>query len=127
MCNRFFLLAMGVILVLGISPARAETAFFQSLPDVPVAAGLLALPNQAVVFDKPGGRIAEVVAVFPAHGDHAGAGGVVQFYEQVLPALGWHLSGAQSYLRGQETLRYWFEEQGKETYFHILVEPANGL
>ena len=120
---RFFLLIV-VFCVMSL-PAWAGTVFFDSLPDVPVAAGLEILPEEGVRFDKPEGRIAEVVAVLAADGDHPGAAGIVQFYDQVLPSFGWVADGEQSYVRGPEGLKFWFEVVDGETYFHVLVEPIN--
>jgi hypothetical protein len=119
---RFFFLVIGVCAI--ISTAQAETVFFETLPDVPVAPGLEVLPAEVVSFDKPDGRIVEVVAVLSANGQHVGTPAIRQYYDSILPSFGWVMTGDQTYVRGRERLRFWFESVDGQVNLHVLVEPA---
>lgn len=72
--------------------------------------GLAELSDQAVVFDKPSGRFAEVLADLGG-GDIAG---VSQYYEDVLPQFGWISRGKGRFARDGEILALEFEDvQGR--------------
>jgi len=85
--------------------ADGATGYFEALADLPIAPGLAERPDEALVFDKPDGRIVEVVAtgVTPM-------AEVEEFYKQVLPALGWALSLETRNERGMELS---FEREGE--------------
>jgi len=85
--------------------ADGATGYFEALADLPIAPGLAERPDEAMVFDKPDGRIVEVVAtgVTPM-------AAVEEFYKQVLPALGWALSSETRVERGAELT---FEREGE--------------
>lgn len=108
--------------VLGILPARAETAFFETLPDVPVAKGLQLLPDQDLVFDKPEARIVETVSLV---GDASQAHEIEEYYRKTLPAFGWTLLSDGVYRRGVEDLRFWFDSNEGRQFFYLRIEPAN--
>ncbi len=76
------LLAMLVWLV----PFAAHTADFylQNAPDIPLAPALHEITEEAVIFDKPAGRIihARAKGAFLA-------GDIIDFYRTTLPNLGW--------------------------------------
>jgi len=59
--------------------------FLSVIDDVPLMAGLREVPDSAVVFDKPEGRIVEVQAVGPLE-----VAAVASFYRQALPQFGWN-------------------------------------
>ncbi|MGF1630481.1 MAG: hypothetical protein ACFCUT_13490 [Kiloniellaceae bacterium] len=74
--------------------------YVAGIPDLPLMPGLQALPDNGLVFDKPGGRIVEAFA----------EGGmtpqsVTAFYDETLPQLGWQREAPGAYLREGERLR----------------------
>jgi hypothetical protein len=107
--------------------ADGATGYFEALADLPIAPGLAERPDEALVFDKPDGRIVEVVA-FGA----APMAEVEEFYKQVLPALGWVLSrenrddrGAElSFEREGETLRLAIGRTENDDATRLVVEVS---
>jgi len=98
---------VGALLMVGGAPARAEAQFLSGFGDVPLMAGLKEEPQTWVVFDKPGGRIVQVVA----RGAVDGAA-VEKFYTATLAQLGW---------RGHDGA---FEREGE--VLRITIEAQNG-
>lgn len=96
---------VGVAFFSGPSSGRTTTAsvserFFEPLYDVPVMSGLQEIGDQALLFDKPSGRIASVVAV----SDHLTSTEIVEFYARTLPQLGWKKINKNQYVRDESTL-----------------------
>lgn len=99
------LLVAAILLGAGIGAARAaETRFFSELNDIPVMPGLYELADEAVVFDKPEGRIVQAAAV----AENLQASEIINFYLDILPRLGWVRQhggpGAASFTRQGERL-----------------------
>ncbi len=111
-----FLPALGAVLCLlsaGLATA-ADPAFIAGLNDVPLMPGL-APQGETLVFDKPGGRIAEA--------SFAGAvsmEAVRRFYADTLPQLGWRAAGRDHYVRDQEELTL---HVGGKAALRVVVEP----
>jgi hypothetical protein len=81
--------------------SRTESRFLTALNDVPLMPGLYELMNEAVVFDKPGGRIAESAA----RSERLHRESIERFYSATLPQLGWSLQAPGTYIREGEELR----------------------
>lgn len=80
--------------------ARAGGGFVEGFEDLPLAPGLVSVPEAGIGFDKPTGRI--IVAY--ARGAVTKAA-VEDFYSTTLPQLGWTAeSGGGGYLREGERL-----------------------
>jgi hypothetical protein len=89
------------------APAAAQTAYFQTLEDVPLAPGLTE-DTLAFDFESDQGRMVGAVARGP------GAGGAVQdFYLAALPELGWSFVPVRAGERGQ--IRELQVQRGRET------------
>ena len=121
-----FLIIMGTIVVLPSAYANElnqiepeGTLFFESLQDVPVMQGLVELKDYTLVFDKPEGRIVEMVAKIEGGGINEAR----QYYSQSLPQLGWSRSSEDNYIRGNEHLSLNFEREQQESFLRITVEP----
>lgn len=115
-------LAAAVLLCLAALPAGAQgssgEAYVAGIPDLPLMPGLTALPEGALVFDKPGGRIVEAFArgkVAPQS--------VIGFYDQTLPQLGWQPQGRGSYQREGERLELDLGEDAQGTTVHFRLFP----
>lgn len=102
--------------------ASAQTAqrFFSLLPDMPVAPGLSEIKDQSAVFDKPEGRIVDIVAEL-APKDLAS---IRDFYAQTLPQLGWRRLGPSAFTRGAEHLILTDEPRGARIFLHFVTSPA---
>ena len=112
-------LTLGMFIAGGaMSGLIAQAAFFSTVEDLPLMSGLLEIADEGMVFDKPEGRIVEVVA--------AGTvlhGAVVAYYESTLPELGWHRKGAAEFVRSGEVLRYRLETVGGMTEIRFTIAP----
>lgn len=83
------------------SPVLAQSSgFFEALYDVPVMKGLQEVPAETMLFDKPDGRIATVVAASSSLKTQD----ILQFYGQTLPQMGWKKTKENQYVRDGEQL-----------------------
>lgn len=93
--------------------------FFEALYDVPVMPGLDEIPEMSMVFDKPGGRIAQSVAEAPS----LAARDIEAFYNESLPQLGWSAVSQGAYLRENERLKISIEDTSGTRIVRFLLEP----
>ncbi|MCB9987777.1 MAG: hypothetical protein H6868_00420 [Rhodospirillales bacterium] len=93
--------------------------FFEMLPDVPLMDGLYEIPEGALVFDKPEGRIIESLAVTEA----ADAEKLASFYDVTLPQLGWVSVGIGQFVRQGEALSYRIVPQDDSLLIYFEVRP----
>jgi len=112
-----------VLLCLAALPAGAQGtagdgAYVAGIPDLPLMPGLTALPDGALVFDKPGGRIVEAFA----RGSMAPQS-VIAFYDQTLPQLGWQSEGRGTYEREGERLELDLGHDARGTTVHFRLFP----
>ena len=117
-----FLTIVLALLCLASQSAQAEKGrFFEALYDVPVMPGLEELPDQAMLFDKPDGRIASVVAASKTVGE----ADIRRFYEETLSQMGWKKSTQNQYVRGADRLSLEVVRRAPITVVHFTLEPAN--
>lgn len=90
--------ALLILLTLALTPP-AHAAFVPGTEDVPLAPGLTASADDALVFDNPTGRIVQAQASGSADAD-----AVTRFYAQTLPQLGWSRGKDGRWTRGDEVL-----------------------
>lgn len=86
------MITLGALLNSGAAVAQNSSspgAFVTGLEDVPLMPDLQDVPEAAVIFDKPAGRLIEAYA----EGDVEGAA-VMKFYRETLPQLGWSSEAA---------------------------------
>ena len=117
---RYVISILLVFACIGSLRAETGTLFFETLYDVPIMPGLAELTDQAVVFDKPNGRIAQVAAEVISDMSKRD---VYQFYEVVLPQMGWKKKGSGVYAREGEKLTISVETQGQKQVFFFKVAP----
>jgi len=87
--------------------ASESTRFVSGLGDVPVMPGLAPAEEEPLVFDKPGGRIAQSVMA-----GRVERKAVLAFYNQTMPQLGWKRTTDARYVREGEELRLEFVDKG---------------
>ncbi len=97
--------------------AAAAQDFFASVDDLPLMAGLTEIPEAALMYDKPGGRIAEVMARGPVS-----RADIVRFYAQSLPQLGWRVTNG-GFERDGEMLTITYRADGGDTVVHLRLNP----
>jgi len=99
--------------------ALAKDRYSEALYDIPIMPGLEEVQDQALLFDKPDGKIASVMALSktltPAQ--------TGQFYKDVLPPLGWREQTTQSYTRAGEKLEIRIEENPPYTVLYLGLSP----
>lgn len=103
-------------------PAKAAEAFFEALYDVPVMPGLEELKDQAMLFDKPNGRLASVLAASRKHGVQD----IATFYGRTLPQMGWRKTSENQYVRGDEQLVLELSKRPPLTIVHFTLSPVSG-
>lgn len=91
--------AVLIALAVSIAPAAAPAAFVPGTEDVPLAPGLSAMADDALVFDNPSGRIVQAVATGTSDAD-----AVTRFYAETLPQLGWARGSDGRWTRAGEVL-----------------------
>jgi hypothetical protein len=94
--------------------------FFENLDDMPVMPGLTEQPDEGMVFDQPGGTVAEAAASGPVT-----PGAIRDFYARTLPQLGWRDMGNGRYARQGEILALTASAKGPDTLLHISLSPAS--
>ena len=99
-----------------LSALAAIAAFFSVIEDMPLAPGLVEAPGASTVFDKPDGRIVQLVASGPAAGDQ-----VLRFYADALPQLGWAKTSATTWRREAESLTLEVRTKGRDAELRISI------
>ena len=110
-----------ILCLTAVGAAAGQGKFFEALYDVPVMPGLEELPDQAMLFDKPDGRIASVVAASKTVGE----ADIKRFYEETLSQMGWKKSTQNQYVRGSDQLSLEIVKRPPLTVVHFTLEPAN--
>ena len=98
---------------------KGEPQFFTTLNDVPLMAGLTELPEDAVYFDKPEGRI----AISRAISDDVTPADIQAFYNRTLPYLGWTAVGESEFTRQQEKLSYNLQNENGMAVIEVRIAP----
>ena len=115
--KKFFVLYISLLICLP-GTAKAE-AFFNTLYDVPVMPGLAEVPDMALSFDKPDGRIAQAGAV----AQDLSAESIYSFYAQSLRQLGWQTSQKNVYVREGERLEISIRQNGQSSVIQFMLKP----
>lgn len=109
----------------GIAQAQ-QGQFFDTLYDIPLMKGMEELPEMAMSFDKPNGRIAEAGAVVSEVSPQV----IIEFYQVALSQMGWekkaHDGGSVRFIRESEELSLFIEKTGTSTLVRFLLQPAEG-
>lgn len=111
---------IGLMVLAGsVSLVQAADHYFEALYDVPVMKGLEEVKGEAVLFDKPDGRIASVMAVSKDITPAA----VNAFYAGSLPQLGWQKTAENQYVRDKERLTLEVSSKPPLTVVHFTLSP----
>src|SRR5258708_37731262 len=110
----------GIVLLLGsmLSLPAAAQIFVEGVEDLPLMAGLAAVPEAGLSFDAPEGRI--VVAY--AQGE-VKAEAVLAFYASTLPQLGWRRLGARRFEREAERLSLEITSEARRLTVRFTLAP----
>jgi hypothetical protein len=116
----FIVMAVAVFLAFyPIGQTRAEEAYFEALYDIPVMPGLEEIKGEAILFDKPDGRIASAVAASRTLKPVQVRG----FYAESLIQMGWKKTAQNQYVRGEDLLTVDVQEKPPLTVVHFTLSP----
>ena len=113
-----FLLACGFLLLVGLPAAAAETGYSGVIEDLPLMPQMAERTDEALVFDKPNGRIVEIGADVAAS-----VGEIRNFYRDALPPLGWKILSENSFSRDNEMLEITVEPQEGKNLVRFNLTP----
>jgi hypothetical protein len=113
------ILAGALLLLLNVSALAAETAYSGVIEDLPLMTGMTEKAADAVIFDKPGGRIVETEAETSSPMEE-----IERFYTETLPPLGWKKLAPTSFVRDNEKLVLSLERKGTIILVHFTLTPA---
>ena len=100
-------------------PALAAPAAYSTvIEDLPLMPGMVEKTADAVVFDKPGGRIVETVAE-----SRASETEIRGFYAETLPSLGWEALSPSAYGRDDEALTLDIAQKNGLVTIHFNLTP----
>jgi hypothetical protein len=117
----FILLFVFIILIpdARAAPDNKPALFFTALADVPAMHGLIELEDYTLVYDKPEGRIIEMVARLENNTIES----VTHYYQATLPEFGWQALHNNNYVRGAEHLIISYESRDGRDYVRFTVQP----
>ena len=108
--------------LLVLAPLSSQAAgFFQSVNDLPLMEGLREVPEASLHYDKPEGRIVELMARGDASSG-VSAQAVLEFYARTLPQLGW-LKLPEAYSRDGEVLRIRIVGENGQLAVYLSIKP----
>ena len=103
---------------LAVKGLSAQAAFFSNVEDLPIMPGLEEILDAGMVFDKPEGRIVEVVAI-----GAVSRNAIIAFYKSTLPELGWIREGLTDFARSGEVLRFRIDDRDGEASIRFTIAP----
>lgn len=106
-------------LSIGFKSYAAESMFFETLYDVPIMPGLEEVPEMAMSFDKPDGRISQAAAIARQIEERD----IIAFYAESLSQMGWQQKTADHYVRDGEELEISIEKTDTSQMVHFLLKP----
>lgn len=119
--NVIYISAFFLILLAPFSARASE--FFETLYDVPVMEGMREVPDMAMSFDKPNGRIAEAGALI----DGLSEAKIVEFYVIGLYQMGWVRIEAGTapykFTREGEELSIYIDKSDTSPIIRFLLQP----
>lgn len=122
---KYFILYICVSLLLlcclNITAVKAqETAFFETLYDIPIMSGLEEMSDMALSFDQPAGRISEAVAILVENIEETV---ILDFYSLSLEQMGWRKLSQGVFVREGEKLVISFEKSEASHLIRFLLQP----
>lgn len=120
------LLTLLCVCLVAVPAAAGGGRFISNMPDVPLMAGLEEMPQIAVIFDTPEGRVTQ--AFLESRGPTQAQ--IARFYADTLPQLGWGPAGAGRWTRRSEALALSFTQpearQGLVVTIRIVPKGRSG-
>ena len=97
---------------------HSEIKFVIGIEDLPIFDSLEVDEDNLIIFDKADSRLVTV----NLYGD-VNLGEVKQYYENILPNLGWKMINKKKYIRDSEILDLEYEKKNKRVYLTLKIKP----
>lgn len=108
----------GLLFLLSLPAFALQTGYSGIIEDLPLMPGMVERSDEAVVFDKPGGRIVETQA-----NSYASAADIERFYAGTLPPLGWKTLSSSEFSRDNERLKLRIEQKENNSVVYFTLTP----
>ena len=103
----------------GRADGGADGTFLAGAADLPLMPGLRELPEMAMVFDKPDGRLVRAMAVGETEQT-----ALWRFYDETLPQLGWRRLGPGNFIRDGERLHITAKKSDGALIVRFAIAPG---
>ena len=112
-----FALLISSVLTKLVCAQHSDTISF--IDDIPVMETMNVEPDFSFSFDSPSGRIIILIATSDEIKES-----VVQFYDEVMPQLGWMIKGSE-YVRGSEKFQLLSSNNEKGIIWRLSITPIS--
>ncbi len=110
-----FALLISSVLTKLVCAQHSDTISF--IDDIPVMETMNVEPDFSFSFDSPSGRIIILIATSDERKES-----VVQFYDEVMPQLGWMIKGSE-YVRGSEKFQLLSSNNQNAIIWRLSITP----
>ena len=107
-----------VVTILLLINSLASEEFLKGLEDIPLYKSMTHVENSLVMFDKINGRFVSTEITGPYKYEE-----VSNFYNKILPNLGWKITNNNLFERGTESLRLEFKTTKKKLTVVFSIFP----
>ena len=111
------IVAMLLLIICTKSSLCDENVRLNFIDDIPVMDSMKIEPELSFIFDSPSGRIIILIAT-----SSDGAEAIEKFYSEIMPQLGWKISGKQ-YHRGEEKFEFISSNNLKGLIWRLSITP----
>lgn len=112
----FFLYTL-ITFVLGFK-LNSEIKFITGIEDVPIFDSLEIDEDNLIIFDKVDSRLVTVNLSGTVNLSE-----VRDYYENILPNLGWKMLNKEKYVRDSEILNLEYKTKNKKVYLTVKIKP----
>ena len=112
----FFLYTL-ISLVLGLK-LNSEIKFITGIEDLPIFDSLEIDEDNLIIFDKVDSRLVTVNLSGTVNLSE-----VRDYYENILPNLGWEMLNKEKYVRDSEILNLEYKTDNKKVYLTVKIKP----
>lgn len=112
-------LTLGTCSIPFVPGVKAQN-FSAILEDLPIMPGLSEDTENSMLFDKPSGRVVEVLT----HSQNLSPEDILSFYEETLPSLGWQKISQKKYHRQGEELKINIEQSDSHQLVIFTLTPG---
>ena len=113
----YFFLYTLITLVLGLK-LNSEIKFITGIEDLPIFDSLEIDEDNLIIFDKIDSRLVTVNLSGTVNLSE-----VRDYYENILPNLGWKMLNKEKYVRDSEILNLEYKTKNKKVYLTVKIKP----